>query len=209
MTPPDVPPWPISNNCRHTCNRMTRMRHMSEPLTPAARFLHDAGILALLALVLIPLYLMLNHYWQSLILLMMFYGLLCFFCTRLGRYTRRVIRRLPAEIPPWHTLPAIAAPPPGLERHFSTADAIQSVRKDPHYVQEVLKPRLRQLVPYRISGVPDGYLEGLNALQRAQLDPVLLDFLQRPEATGLWARYSQRQRRVDTLLEILQRVEEL
>jgi len=182
---------------------------MSEPLTPAARFLHDAGTLALLALVLIPLYVMLNHYWQSLILLVMFYGLLCFFCTRLGRYTRRVIRRLPAEIPPWHTLPTVAPSPPGLERHFSTADAIQSVRKDPHYVQEVLKPRLRQLVLYRVSGVPDGSLEGLNALQRAQLDPVLLDFLQRPEATGLWARYSQRQRRVDTLLEILQRVEEL
>ena len=185
------------------------MRHMSEPLTPSARFLHDAGILALLALVLIPLYMMFNDYWQSLILLVMFYGLLCFFCTRLGRYTRRVMRRLPAEIPPWHTLPTVAAPPPGLERHFSTADAIQSVRKDPHYVQEVLKPRLRQLVLYRVSGVPDGSLEGLNALQRTQLDPVLLDFLQRPEATGLWARYSQRQRRVDTLLEILQRLEEL
>ena len=185
------------------------MRHMSEPLTPSARFLHDAGILALLALVLIPLYMMLNHYWQSLILLVIFYGLLCFLCTRLGSYTRRVMRRLPAEIPPWHTLPTIAAPPPGLERHFSTADAIQSVRKDPHYVQEVLKPRLRQLMLYRVSGMPDGSLEMLNALQRAQLDPVLLDFLQRPEATGLWARYSQRQRRVDTLLEILHRIEEL
>jgi hypothetical protein len=34
------------------------MRHMSEPLTPTARFLHDAGTLALLALVLIPLYLL-------------------------------------------------------------------------------------------------------------------------------------------------------
>ena len=185
------------------------MRQMSEPLTPSARFLHDAGILALLALVLIPLYLMLNHYWQSLILLMMFYGLLCFFCTRLGRYTRRVIRRLPAEIPPWHTLPAIAAPPPGLERHFSTADAIQSVRKDPHYVQEVLKPRLRHLITFRVSGVSDMELEALNASQLAQLDPILLDFLQGPEATGLWARYCQRQRRVDTVREILQRVEAL
>ena len=119
------------------------------------------------------------------------------------------MRRLPAEILPWQTVPTLVTPPPGLEKHFSTAEAIQSVRKDPHYVQEVLKPRLRQLVLYRVSGVPDGSLEGLNALQRTQLDPVLLDFLQRPEATGLWARYSQRQRRVDTLLEILQRVEEL
>jgi len=189
------------------------MRHMSEPLSPSARFLHDTGTLALLAVVLVPLYLMLNQYWQSLVLLVVFYGLFGFFCVRLGRYTRRVMRRLPAEIPPWQTVPTLVPPPPGLEKHFGTADAIQSVRKDPHYVQEVLKPRLRQLVLYRISGVisgvPDGSLEGLNALQRAQLDPVLLDFLQRPEATGLWARYSQRQRRVDTLLEILQRVEEL
>ena len=45
------------------------MRHTPEPLTPSVRFLHDMGILALLALVLIPLYLLLNHYWQSLILL--------------------------------------------------------------------------------------------------------------------------------------------
>ena len=185
------------------------MRPMSEPLTPSARFLHDVGTLALLALVLIPLYLMLNHYWQSFILLVIFYGLLCFFCTRLGRYTRRVMRRLPAEIPPWHTLPTVAAPPPGLERHFSTADAIQSVRKDPYYVQEVLKPRLRHLITFRVSGVSDMGLEALNATQLAYLDPILLDFLQRPEATGLWARYCQRQRRVDTVLEILQRVEAL
>jgi hypothetical protein len=185
------------------------MRHTPEPLSPSARLLHDTGTLALLAMVLVPLYLMLNHYLQSLVLLVVFYGLFCLFCVRLGRHTRRVMRRLPAEIPPWQTVSTFVPPPPGLERHFSTADAIQSVRKDPHYVQEVLKPRLRQLVLYRVSDVSDGSLEGLNALQRAQLDPVLLDFLQRPEATGLWARYSQRQRRVDTLLEILQRVEEL
>jgi len=185
------------------------MRHMPEPLSPSARFLHDTGTLALLAVVLVPLYMMLNQYWQSLVFLVAFYGLFGLFCVRLGRYTRRVMRRLPAEIPPWQTVPTLVTPPPGLEKHFRTADAIESVRKDPHYVQEVLKPRLRQLVLYRVSGVPDGSLEGLNALQRTQLDPVLLDFLQRPEATGLWARYSQRQRRVDTLLEILQRVEEL
>jgi hypothetical protein len=182
---------------------------MSEPLTPAARFLHDAGTLALLALVLIPLYLLLNQYWQSLILLVIFYGLLCTFCTRLGNYTRRVMRRLPAEIPPWHTLPMVAPSPPGLERHFSAADAIQSVRKDPHYVQEVLKPRLRHLIAFRVSGVPDIELEALSASQLAHLDPTLLDFLQRPEATGLWARYCQRQRRVDTVLEMLQCVEAL
>ena len=75
------------------------MRHMSEPLTPSARFLHDAAMLALLALVLIPLYLLLNHYWQSLILLVIFYGLLGLFCSRLGRYT-----------PPGHAAPASRNP---------------------------------------------------------------------------------------------------
>ena len=185
------------------------MRPMSEPLTPSARFLHDVGTLALLALVLIPLYVMLNDYWQSLVLLVMFYGLLGVFCTRLGRYTRRVMRRMPAEIPPWHTLSTVAPAPPGLERHFSTAEAIQSVWKDPYYVQEVLKPRLRHLIAFRVSGVPDRELAALNTSQLAQLDPILLDFLQRPEATGLWARYWQRQQRVDTVLEMLQRVEAL
>ena len=185
------------------------MRHLSEPLTPSARFLHDMGVLALLALVFVIVYLMLNRYLQSLILLVLFYGLLGLFCTRLGKYTRRVMRHLPAEIPPWHTFPMVAVPPPGLEQHCSTADAIQSVRKDPYYVQEVLKPRLRHLVTFRLSGVPDMELEALTAVQLAQLDPVLLDFLQHPEATGLLARYCQRQRRVDTVLDILQRVEAL
>jgi len=185
------------------------MRHMPEPLSPSARFLHDTGTLALLAVVLVPLYLMLNQYWQSLVLLVVLYGLFGFFCVRLGRYTRRVMRRLPAEIPPWQAVPTLIPPPPGLEKHFSTADAIQSVRKDPHYVQEVLKPRLRHLITFRVSGVPDMAMEALTASQLAHLDPILLDFLQRPEATGLWARYCQRQRRVDTVLEILQRVEAL
>lgn len=185
------------------------MRHTPEPLSPSARFLHDMGTLALLVLLLIPLYLMLNQYWQSLVLLVVFYGLFGLFCVRLGRYTRRVMRRLPADIPPWHAVPLVAPPPPGLEKHFSTADAIQSVRQDPHYVQEVLKPRLRQLVLSRIGGGADMALEGLNASQLAQLDPVILHFLQRPEATGLWARYGQRQRRLDAVLDILQRVEAL
>ena len=52
-------------------------------------------------------------------------------------------------------------------------------------------------------------MEALTASQLAHLDPILLDFLQRPEATGLWARYCQRQQRVDTVLKILQRVEAL
>lgn len=185
------------------------MRSTSEPLSPSMRLLHDTGTLVLLALVLVPLYLLLNHYWQSLILLLVFYGLLGLFCVRLGEHTRRAMRRLPAEIPPWQA--ALTAVPlaPGLERHFSTAEAIRSVRKDPHYVQEVLKPRLRQLVAYRISGRPDMALEAFDEAQLAQLNPVLRQFLQRQENTGLWARFCQRQQRVDTVLEMLQRVEGL
>ena len=160
------------------------MRSTSEPLSPAARLLHDTGTLVLLALVLVPLYLLLNHYWQSLILLLVFYGLLGFFCVRLGGYTRRVMRRLPAEIPPWQAVLTGAPPAPGLERHFSTAEAIRSARKDPHYVQEVLKPRLRQLVAYRISGRPDMPLEALDEAQLAQLNPVLWHFLQRRKTPG-------------------------
>jgi hypothetical protein len=185
------------------------MRYMPEPLSASARVLHDTGTLALLVLVLVPLYLMLNHYWQSLVLLLALYGLLCLFCMRVGEYTRRVMRRLPAEIPPWHDIITAAPSPPGLERHFSTAEALQSVRKDPHYVQEVLKPRLRQLVVYRLSGVPDMSLQALDEAHLAPLDPVLRHFLQRQEETGLWARYCQRQQRVDTVLEMLQRVERL
>ena len=185
------------------------MRYTPEPRSGSARLLHDSGTLAILALVLVPLYMLLNHYWQSLILLVGFYGLFCLFCMRLGGYTRRVMRRLPAEIPPWHTLLTATPPPPGLERQWSTADALQSVRKDPHYVQEVLKPRLRQLVVYRLSGASDMALEGLDEAQRAQIDPRLQHFLRRQEDTGLWARFCQRQRRVDTVCEILQRVEEL
>lgn len=185
------------------------MRYMPEPLSASARLLHDAGMLALLALVVVPLYLMLNHYWQSLVLLIAFYGLLGFFCVRTGEHTRRVMRRLPAEIPPWQEMTMAAPPAPGLERHFSTADALRSVRKDPHYVQEVLKPRLRQLVMYRVSGVPDMPLQGLDEAHLATLDPVLLHFLWGQEATGLWARYCQRQRRVDAVLDMLQRVERL
>jgi len=182
---------------------------MSESLSASARVLHDTGMLALLALVLVPLYLMLNHYWQSLVLLIVFYGLLCLFCVRIGEYTRRVMRHLPAEIPPWQEITTAAPPPPGLERHFSTADALQSVRKDPHYVQEVLKPRLRQLLVYRVTGVPDMPLQTLDEAHLAPLEPVLLQYLRGQEETDLWSRYGQRQRRIDTVLEMLQRIERL
>src|SRR5215475_4029843 len=112
-------PLPILNNSTPISNGTTRMRYMPEPLSASARVLHDTGTLALFALVLVPLYLMLNHYWQSLLLLITLYGLLCLFCVRMGEYTRRVMRRLPAEIPPWQEITMAAPSPPGLERHFS------------------------------------------------------------------------------------------
>ena len=185
------------------------MRYTPESLSTSARVLHDTGMLAILALVVVPLYLMLNHYWQSLVLLVVFYGLLGLFCVRMGEHTRRVMRRLPAEIPPWQESLLAAPAVPGFERHFSTADALQSVRKDPHYVQEVLKPRLRQLVVYRVSGSPDMSLQELDEAHLATLDPVLLQFLWSREDTGLWARYGQRQRRIDAVLDMLRRVERL
>jgi len=185
------------------------MRSTSEPLSPSLRLLHDTGTLVLLALVLVPLYLLLNRYWQSLVLLLVFYGLLCLFCLRLAEYTRRAMRRLPAEIPPWHPGPTLVPSVPGLERHFSAAEAIRSVRKDPHYVQEVFKPRLQQLVVYRLTGMPALPVDVLDAAQLARLNPLLRQFLQRQENIGLWARCCQRQRRVDTVLAMLQCIEGL
>jgi hypothetical protein len=57
--------------------------------------------------------------------------------------------------------------------------------------------------------MPDIALDALDEAQLAQIHPVLRQFLQRQEHTGLWARYCQRQQRVDTVLEMLQRVEGL
>jgi cell division protein FtsW (lipid II flippase) len=183
------------------------MQHPPETASAISRVWHDLGTFIVLGLVVVPLYLMLNHYWQSLVLLVVCYGVLCLFCLRLGGYTRRVMRRLPAEIPPWHLGFVSLQLPLGVERRWSTADAVQSVRTDPHYVQEVLKPRLRQWVTYRLTGMLDLPFEALDAAQLTSLDPRLLAFLQRQELTSLWARYSQRQQRVDTVLDMCQRLE--
>ena len=185
------------------------MQSLSEPLLSPARWLHDVGRLAMLALVLVPLYLLSNDYWRSLGQLAGLYGLLLFFCCRLGGYVRRVMRRLPAEIPPWRTTALLVPTTPGAEAQFATAEAIRSVSKDPRYVQEVLKPRLQRLLTYRLSGAVDVPLDALDVTQLARLDPTLLAFFQRSEATGLWARVWQRQRRVDDVLTVLQQLEGL
>ncbi len=76
-------------------------------------------------------------------------------------------------------------------------------------MQEALRPRLRQLVLYWVSGVPDMTLQALDEAHLAPLDPVLLQFLRGQEETDLWSRYCQRQRGVDAVLEMLQRIERL
>jgi hypothetical protein len=164
--------------------------------------------LALLALVLVPLYLLLNQYWKSLILLTVSYMALGFLFWRLGRYVRRVLRHTPAEIPPWYSTTRVPEiPPPDMQ--FGAAEAMQSVRQDPYYLQDVLKPRLRQLLVYRVNGTLDTPLEALDIARLARIEPAVLNFLQRREATGLWARYRYRQQRVQDVLVVLRHLEVL
>lgn len=185
------------------------MSYVPELMSLRARCLHDVGMLALLALVLVPVYLLLNQYWQSLFRLTVLYGLLGLFCLRLGGYMRRVMRRLPAEIPPWQGLPSMAPVTPWLEGRFGATEAIRSAYQDPHYVQRVLKPRLQRLLVYRLSGTHDIPLEALDEAQLARVEPALLDFLRRLEPTGLWARYRHRRQRVDGVIEALRHLEAL
>jgi hypothetical protein len=185
------------------------LRPAPEPLAPHIRWLHDFGTLALLAVIMVPFYLLLNQYWQSVLQLFVGYGLLGIGFFRLGQYVRRVMRRTPAEIPPWY---GTASHPSSLlhaDMQFGTAEAIQNVYKDPYYLQDVMKPRLGQLLAYRVSGVPEASLATLTSLQAARLDPVILDFLQCHNATSLWAKYRYRRQRLQDVLAILRRLEAL
>jgi hypothetical protein len=76
-------------------------------------------------------------------------------------------------------------------------------------VQAVLKPRLQRLLAYRLQGSPDLPLEALDAMQLARVEPELLDFMQRQEEVGLWARFRYRRQRDDAVLEALRRLEAL
>ncbi len=185
------------------------MPHLPEPLSLRARCLRDIGKLALLALVFMPVYQLLNQFWQSVIRLAVLYGLLGLFCLRLGGAMHRDMRRLPAEVPPWEEAPSGAPAPPWLEQRFGAAEAVRSARRDPRYVQMVLKPRLRRLLAHRLNVAPDVPLEALDHTQLAQVEPGLLEFLQRQEPTGLWARYRYRRQRVDAVLESLRHLEAL
>lgn len=185
------------------------MPSIPEPLPPRARGLRDLALLTFCALAFVPIYLLLNQYWQSIVRLLALHGLLVLFCLRLGGYIRRVMRRLPAEIPPWHGASTRWSTVPWLEQRFGAAEAIRSVRQDPEYVQNVLKPRLRRLLAYRLSGSPDVPLEALDEGQLAQVEPALLEFLQRQEPEGIWVRFRDRQQRVDEVLAALRRLEGL
>jgi hypothetical protein len=183
--------------------------HASEPLLSHVRWRYDLGKLALLALVLVPVYLLLNQLWQSIFRLVVLYGVLTLFCLRLGEHMHRAMRRLPAEIPPWHGTPTAASAPTWMDQRFGAAEAIRSARRDPQYVQAVLKPRLRRLLVYRLSGAPDLALEELEEQHLAQVEPALLDFLRRQEPVGIWARLRYRWQRSDDVLDALRRLEAL
>jgi hypothetical protein len=183
--------------------------HMAEPIALHTRWLYDIGKLALLALVLVPVYLVVNELWQSVFRLVVLYGLLALFCIRLGEYMHRAMRRLPAEIPPWYGLPPAASVPLWMDQRFGAAEAILSAHRDPQYVQTVLKRRLRRLLAYRLSGVPDSPLEALDTAQLARVEPALLDFIQRQERVGLWARFRYRRQRDEDVLSALRRLEAL
>jgi hypothetical protein len=186
------------------------LQHAHELLSLRARLLHDIGTLALLALLLTPVYLLLNAYWRSLVTLLAIYSLLAFAFIRLARYIRRVMRRTPAEIPPWHTVFQHTPAAPQLSPPFTAAEAIQHAVKDPDYVQDVLKPRLRQLLVYRVSSALDLPPDAVNAILRhSSIDPRVATFLQSDEATGLWARYRYRRQRLQYVLATLRQIESL
>jgi hypothetical protein len=185
------------------------MQHVAEPILPHLRWLYDVCKLGLLALVLVPIYLLVNELWQSIVRLVVLYGLLAWFCLRLGEYVHRAMRRLPAEIPPWSGLPPAAPVPTWMEQRFGAAEAIRSAHRDPQYVEAVLKPRLRRLLVYRLHGTPDVPLEHLDTAQLSQVEAALLDFLQRQEEVGLWARFRYRRQRDADVSEALRRIEAL
>lgn len=183
------------------------MQPTPEPLPLHIRLVHDAGSIALVAVILVPGYLLLSEYWRSLLLLIGLYLVLALGFIRLGWYVRRVIRRLPAEIPPWQLATRPASVRPETTISYSQREVIESVHRDPQYLHGVLKPRLRQLLAYRLSGSLDVSFEDLDAAQLARVDPDLLDFLARQEATSLWATYRYRDQRLHNILAALQRLE--
>ncbi len=186
------------------------MRPEPDPVPLGIRLLNDITGLAVLALIAIPGYLLLNHFWRSLIVLLACYGFLSIAFFRLGWYMRRTMRRLPAEIPPWRVMPAPSRTPrSGDQASYPSSDVLRRVRRDPHYLQDVIKPRLQQLVTYRLSGSPDRPFETLEDVELAHVNTELLKFLSRREPTGFWATYRYRTQRQQDTLAALKYVEAL
>ncbi len=185
------------------------MRRVSEILSLRIHLLHDISTLAILALVIVPFYLLLNQYWKSLLLLVAVYVVLGFAFLRLGQHLRRIIRRAPAEIPPWYgTFPAASVPLQPIVQ-FGAAEAVHHAYTDPHYLEDVLKSHLRQCLIYRLSGSRATSLDALDASQVARIEPAVLDFVQRRDPTGLWAKYRYRRQRLQDLLTTLRHLETL
>ncbi len=180
------------------------MATSAEPFSWQARLLQDLGRLAGLAVILVPLYLLCNDYWRSIERLIGLYGLLMLFCARLGGGLQRRIKRFPADIPPWHTGGYSAPAGIAQDMPFATAEVVHNIRHDPRYVQDVLKPRLHSLLTYR-TGKPGAQDDAAGDL--SLIDPVVVAFLQRRERVGLWATYSQRQQRLQEVVEILRRID--
>jgi hypothetical protein len=185
------------------------MASVSEPAALRMRWLYDIAKLVLLAFLLVPIYLLLNQWWQSIFRLIALYVLLALFCWRLGESVLRVMRRLPAEIPPWYGMPAARSLSQDMDQRFGAAESIRSAHRDPQYVQMVLKPRLRRLLVHRLVGSRDLPLEALDDRQLARVDAALLAFLRRQEPVGLWARFRYRRQREDDVFEALRRLEAL
>jgi hypothetical protein len=185
------------------------MRNTPETVSFRARVLQDAGTAAFLVLLLLPFYLLLNQYWKSLVLLAAVYVALGLLFLRLGRHVRRVMRRTPADIPPWRSVSRREAGVPISHRPFGAAEAMAHVYKDPFYLQDVMKPRLRQLLVYRTCGATVDSLATLDEARRSRIEPAVLAFLQRRDATHLWAKYSQRRQRVHDVLATLRYLETL
>ncbi len=185
------------------------MRRTREVVPLPASVLHDISTLAFLALFLVPFYLLLNQYWKSIVLLAAVYGLLAVLFIRLGRRVRRVMRRQPADIPPWYTAPGRPSATPGAEMPWGPADAIQSAYKDPHYLEDVLKPRLCQLLAYRLSGNLPPDVDPLDDAAWQRVDPAVRELLQQRHGTGLWMRLRHGPQRLRHVLQLLRYVEEL
>lgn len=185
------------------------MPDVVEPLSLRERCLRDMAKLTLLALLVVPVYLLLNQYWQSLLRLVALYALLILVCLRLAEMMHQLFRRLPAEIPPWHAASRKALDPSGPEQRFGAAESMRSVWQDPQYVQTVFKPRLQRLLMHRFHYPPETPLEALDEHQRTRINPKLLEFLQRREPPGFWARYGCRRQRFNDVCDSLRYLEAL